>query len=204
MTAAIQTLLPLVVESAPAQVVRMLSDYPDEFIVAMLQMLNPAMAQDVLQSVAPDRRQKIMAAAAPETRRQWMRNEIYGEDTVGHMMEPPLAVYSPETTIAEATSDLRLLSKRAFITYLWVVDSQEHLLGVVVMREMLLSENPNQRLEEIMIRNPFHLRPDMTLTAAMKETVVRHFPIYPVCDGERKLVGLLRGQMLSSRPRPSN
>ena len=193
---AIQALLPRVVELAPAEVVNMLQPYPAEFAVQMLELLNPSTAQDVLKKFPSERRQKVLAAAAPELRQQWMRNEAYGEHTIGHMMEPPLGVYGPETTIAAATADLRHLSRKAFITYVWVVDKEERLLGVVVMREMLISEDHSQRLEEIMIRNPFCLTPDMTLAAAMKETVVRHFPVYPVCDDERRLVGLMRGQML--------
>jgi len=95
----------------------MLAPYPDDFAMQMLELLHPGVAQDVLARFPSERRQHILAAAPQETRRQWMRNEAYGENTIGHMMEPPLAVYRPETTIAEATTHLRDLSKRAFITY---------------------------------------------------------------------------------------
>jgi magnesium transporter len=42
----------------------------------------------------------------------------------------------------------------------------------------------------------FTLKPTMELTAAMKETVNRHYPVYPVCDDEGNLLGLVRGQNL--------
>ena len=77
-----------------------------------------------------------------------------------------------------------------------MVDADEKLVGVVVMREMLLSENPAQTLGEIMIPNPFAFTPDMSLNDAMKASIVRHFPVYPVADTAGKLVGLVRGQML--------
>ena len=193
---AITALLPALVETSPAEAVKMLADYPDDFVVKMLALLNPAAAQDVIGLFASERRQKIMAEAPDETRRQWMRNESYPDDTIGHMMEPPLAVYGPKTTIVEATADLRQLAKRALITYVFVVDENERLVGVVVMREMLLSENPAQTLGEIMIPHPFAFTPDMSLNDAMKASVVRHFPAYPVCDTDGRLVGLVRGQML--------
>jgi magnesium transporter len=196
MNATIQALIPVVMESAPADVPKLLEDHKDDVVVALLASLNPAIAQEILGSFPTGRRQMIMAAAPPETRRQWTRNEAYDENTIGRMMEPALGVYRPETTIAAATAELRDLAKRAFITYLWVADEQERLLGVVVMRDMLLSEDTSQRLEEIMIRNPFYLRPEMSLTDAMKETVIRHFPVYPVCDSAGQLVGVIRGQMM--------
>lgn len=192
----IETLMPALVATAPTEAVKMLEPYPDEFVVHVLALLNPAAAQDVIERFPSDRRQKIMAAASPETRRQWMRNEAHAPETIGHMMEPPLAVYHPDTTIAEATADLRQLTKRALITYVFVVDAEEKLVGVVVMREMLLSENPRQTLGEIMIPKPFAFTPEMSLNDAMKASVVRHFPVYPVCDAGGKLVGLVRGQML--------
>jgi magnesium transporter len=110
-------------------------------------------------------------------------------------MEPPLAVFRPEETVGEATEQIRHLVKRAFITYGFVTDENDRLLGVVVMREMLLSDK-NQRVDEIMLKNPFYLTPEMTLTAAMKAVLMRHYPVYPVCDREGRLIGLMRGQML--------
>jgi len=180
----------------PGEAVSMLKGHPVETVVRVLESLNPAVAQDVLGAFPEDLLGGIKAAAPPELRTQWERNGKFGENMVGRMMEPPRAVYPPDTTIAMATEDLRLVSKHAFVTYLWVVDAESRLTGVVVMRDMLLTEDKSTRLDEIMIRDPFHLEPGMTLSLAMRETAVRHFPVYPVCDDAGKLVGLVRGQML--------
>src|SRR5204863_9479520 len=133
----------------------------------VLVLINPSIAQDILEQMPPERRQQVMAAAAPETRRQWVRNEAYPEGTIGRMMDPALAVFGPATTIDQAVEALRLLARRAFITYLWVVDAQERLIGVVVMRDMLLGE-PQQRLDEVMLKEPFFLTPELKSTDAMK------------------------------------
>jgi magnesium transporter len=47
-----------------------------------------------------------------------------------------------------------------------------------------------------MYTNVFALQPEMALTDAMKLTVNRHIPVYPVCDAEGRLIGLVRGQNL--------
>lgn len=191
----IHTLLPTVVARAPGEAASMLDHYPDDFVAQMLASLNPSLAQSVLERFKIERRQKIIAAAPPEIRQQWIRNEGYPENAIGHMMEPALAVFQPATTVAEATSELRHFVTRAFITYVFVVDENEHLRGVVAMREMLLAR-PDQGLDEIMIRDPFYLTPEMQLVQAMKATMVRHYPVYPVCNADGKLIGLIRGQML--------
>jgi magnesium transporter len=182
-------------EQSPKEAVAMLSSHSDAFIEQVLQTLNPATRQNLLDCFPRSRRELILAAAAPEHRRQWLANDAYPEDSLGRLMEPPVAVFGPDVTIAEATERLRSLVAHAFVTYAFVVDEGERLLGVVAMREMLLGRS-DQRLEEIMIRNPFALTPEMDLTEAMRATVTRHFPVYPVCDAGGRLIGLVRGQML--------
>jgi magnesium transporter len=184
-----------VVERDPHEAVKMLEPYPDEFVVQMLELLNPASAINILQRFAPPRRQAILATASPETDQQWMRNQTYPERTIGRLMQPPLAVFRPQTTVAEATEQIRHLARKAIITYGFVTDEQEKLLGVIVMRDLLLAQS-NQRLEEIMLGDPFYLTPEMSLPEAMRAVLVRHYPVYPVCEKTGRLIGLLRGQML--------
>jgi magnesium transporter len=184
-----------IVERDPHEAVKMLEPYPDEFVVQMLELLNPVAALKILQRFKSTRRETILATASPETTRQWMRNQTYPARTVGQLMQPPLAVFRPTTTVAEATEQIRRLAGKTIITYAFVTDEQERLLGVVVMRDMLLAQR-SQTLEEIMLRDPFFLTPEMSLTEAMRAVLVRHYPVYPVCEKPGQLIGLVRGQML--------
>src|SRR6266496_2454072 len=183
------------VERDPHEVVKMLEPYPDEFVVRMLELLNPASAVNILQRFDPPRRHTILATASVEGTQQWMRNQTYPERAIGRLMQPPLAVFRPQTTVAQATEQIRQLARKAIITYGFVTDEQEKLLGVIVMRDLLLAQS-NQRLEEIMLANPFYLTPEMSLPDAMRAVLVRHYPVYPVCEKTGRLIGLLRGQML--------
>jgi len=64
-----------------------------------------------------------------------------------------------------------------------------------VLRDLFLA-SPDQTMAGIMIKPPFYLRPEMTLLDAMRGTVGRHYPVYPVCDAGGHLLGLVRGQAL--------
>jgi len=164
-----------VVERDPREAVKMLEPYPDEFVVKMLELLNPAAALKILQRFDLSRRETILATASTETTQQWMRNQTYPERTVGRLMQPPLAVFRPTTTVAEATEQIRRLAKKTIITYAFVTDDQDKLLGVVVMRDMLLAQR-GQRLEEIMLPDPFYLNPEMSLPEAMKAVLDSPLP----------------------------
>ncbi len=117
------------------------------------------------------------------------------ERYIGDIMAPPVGVFAPETTVAEATGQLREHVKTAFITYLYIVDPEGRLLGLVVMREMLLAQ-PGDTLESIMLREPFALQRSMPLEEALRQALKKHFPVYPVVDARQRLVGLIRGDEL--------
>ena len=53
-----------VVERDPREAVKMLQPYPDEFVVKMLELLNPAATQKILQRFDLSRRETIQPAMA--------------------------------------------------------------------------------------------------------------------------------------------
>jgi magnesium transporter len=137
----------------------------------------------------------VLAAAAPEQRQQWTRNLSYPEETVGRLMEPPQPVFPPALTVGETIGRIREIAKTSFVTYGFVTDVKGVLLGIVTMRDLLLSDHAT-RLEDVMLREPFVLRPAMPLVDAARLVVAHHFPVYPVCDGHGTLVGTVRGRAL--------
>jgi magnesium transporter len=170
----------------------------DEMAARALALLNPAEAVDILGRIDPDRRALIVAAAPGGRGAQWTIDLQYDETSVGRLMEPPLAVYGTETTVRDAVESLRELVQRAFITYIFVTDTEKRLVGVLAFRELLFAR-PDQKLGEIMLRDPFSLKPDMPLVDAMRAVVTRHYPAYPVTDHAGQLIGVVRGQSLFER-----
>ncbi|MFM7606932.1 MAG: magnesium transporter, partial [Prosthecobacter sp.] len=106
-----------------------------------------------------------------------------------------VAVFRLSMTVGETIAALRKLTLKASITYGYVTDEENRLLGVLVMRDLMLSE-PEKPITEVMYSNIFTLSPVMPLTEAMKEAVNRHYPVYPVCDVDGHMLGLVRGQTL--------
>jgi magnesium transporter len=170
-----------------------LQEIPAPQVAQLLASLPPARANVLLAAMAPERRGAIMAAAPAGT--DWADSQRYEEGTVGRLIEDPPAVFVSTTTVAEAVEALRDVVKKRLVTYLWVVDGAQKLQGVVAFRDLLYAER-DRRLDEIMIRAPFFLRPRMDLVDAMREVVTRHYPVYPVCEDDGRLVGQVRGQVL--------
>ena len=120
------------------------------------------------------------------------------ENTVGEMMEPALAVLPQTTTVQEAMAFLRNHKTPQQITYLYVTGADDKLIGLIVIRDLILAQ-PNQTLTDVMLPDPFALTTDMDLGEAIKAAIYRHYPVYPVVDADRHLIGLVRGWRLFER-----
>lgn len=117
---------------------------------------------------------------------------------VSELTEPARGVLTSGTTVQQAIDYLRKAESVGDITYLYVVDETQKLLGLVVMRDLLLAQL-SQPVDDIMIHRPFALSPAMEIGDAIRAAVRRHYPVYPVVDAQGKLVGIVRGWRLAER-----
>lgn len=117
---------------------------------------------------------------------------------VADLMEPARAVFTADDRVEQAIEFLRGAGSVSDITYLYIVDAQQRLTGLVVMRDLLLAR-PGQALGEVMLREPFRFGAETDLAEAIHGAFRRHYPVYPVCDAEGRLLGIVRGWKLFER-----
>ena len=167
----------------------------DAEIAATLAELGPRHAIDILKKFSSERRGRIAAATLSGEGEQWLKDWKYPENSVGRLVETAHAVFDPKERVRDVVEAMRELVKRELITYIFATDADGHLVGVVTFRDLLYAHD-DQVLGDVMVPNPFVLRPEMSLVDAMREVVTRHYPVYPVCDAEGHLIGKVRGQVL--------
>jgi magnesium transporter len=177
---------------APPDAAILLCKEDTQVIIQVLKKVRPRFARKILQGFPKDLRNRILPDLSQALSSQLPRDTPYKAGTIGRFMEPPVGLFKPDMSVQQAVEQLREEMKTSFITYGYVVDDENKLLGVVAMRELLLAF-PTQRLDALMIENPFSLKPDLPKHEAVQKVLYRHYPIYPVCDDEGRLVGLLRG-----------
>ncbi len=180
---------------SPGEAAKLLAEYPASLTAEVLQELPPALTQDILAELPGGLVDGIVHAAPEQTVAQWRINQQFAQGSIGRMMEPVRAVFRPQMTVRDTVEQLRSLVRTAFITYGYIVDDGGRLLGIVTMRDLLFAADDAQ-LDSIMLRNAFCLNPELPLTDAMKLVLDRHYPVYPVCDAEGRLLGLVRGQTM--------
>jgi magnesium transporter len=179
----------------PAEAAEELTQHDPALIHHVLQAISPGTAGDIIAEMNEEDRRRLFATGPQHLTQQWSVNQTFEDDSVGFLMEPPYGVFKPSDTVGEVTRRIRDLVKTVLVTYCFVVDDGGRLVGIVTMRDLLVADD-EARLEDVMLRNPFSLRPATPLKDAMKQVLNRHFPVYPVCDDTGRLIGLVRGQAM--------
>jgi magnesium transporter len=116
-----------------------------------LRSLPPDDAADLIQAAALDRRDALLALLDDPTRREVTALLAYAEDNAGGLMNPRYLRLRPEMTVDEAISYVRkqMREQTRTIYYLYVLDGEQRLLGVVSFSN-LLSATARSRVAEIM------------------------------------------------------
>lgn len=93
-------------------------------------------------------------------------------------------------TVREALETIRQHGIGEKVIYFYVVDEQEHLLGIVPTRR-LLTASPEQRLGEIMVTRVVALPHTATILEACELFVLHRFLAFPVLDEQRRILGVV-------------
>jgi magnesium transporter len=184
-----------VTRRAPLDALVLLEREPDDVVVQVLEHIEPDLAVRILSHMD----EKHAATLAPNIQREigerWSVNLGYEPDSVGRIMQPPGDAFPGSMTVAELVEKLRASASSTQIIYAFVVDEDMRLQGLVVLRDLLFAR-AEDRLDALMITDPFYFKASAAIDDAVQATLLRHYPIYPVCDAERRLVGQIRGYAL--------
>lgn len=107
---------------------------------------------------------------------------------------PVQTVIHVNQTIEEALADLRQKSISDKIVYIYVVDEENRLQGVVPTRALLLSD-PKMPISEVMQTQVVCLQGSQTLQEALEFLETHHLLALPVVDEENHLLGIIDVQL---------
>ncbi len=147
--------------------------------VVLLKRLDPEVVESLLPLVAKADRQDIRTLLS------------YPEHSAGSVMTTEYATLTTDLTVSEAISRLRLQATSAeTIYYVYVVDPERHLVGMVSLHELILAR-PTARIESIMQREVISVPVDAD-QEDVAQTMARYdFLALPVVDAENRIVGIV-------------
>jgi magnesium transporter len=164
---------------SPKQIAELLGEMADDDATLLASRLEDPLASQVFAE---------MEAEPAADVRELLEHE---EQTAGRIMTRDFFALDEDLTVAEAIAALQRRSEEfEMVLYVYVVDKRNHLVGVVSLRQLLITP-PSTQLKRIMSPNVISAR-----TTTDQEEVARLVAEYnllaiPILDDEDKLVGIV-------------
>jgi magnesium transporter len=162
-----------------------------EEISVLLQELPADDAAHLLSGLPEDRREDVLTLMKME--RSIVAKELlqYPENTAGRIMTPDVFSLREGVTVGEAVTALQRSSDRLeMVFYLYVVDDRNHLVGVVALRQLLLSP-PATTLKRLMTTDVIKVRAEDDQEEVARIVAKFNVVAVPVVDNSNRLIGMV-------------
>jgi magnesium transporter len=157
-----------------------------------IRQLDPDDAADLIQAGPRDERHGLLELLDEPTRREVSALLAYAEDEAGGLMSPRYVRLRPEMSVDEAISYLRRAARERVETiyYIYVLDAERHLLGVVSFRDLFAA--PSYSLvRDVMRTDVVTVPPDLDQEAVADVIAEHDLMAVPVVDDERRIRGIV-------------
>ncbi|MFN6482015.1 MULTISPECIES: magnesium transporter [unclassified Nostoc] len=158
---------------------------------------------DIVDQMSPDDRarlfdelpakvvNRLLEQLSPTERQATAQLLGYEADTAGRIMTLELISLKENFTVSEALERIRNLANASeMIYYLYVMDAERRLTGIVSLRELVTSQ-PEQIIGEIMTRDVVYVHTDTDQEEVARLIQRYDFLAVPVVDREQRLVGIV-------------
>ena len=146
----------LIEDISDDQAADLMEELPPEYAAAILEELNRDHQVDVLGEIDDVRAEAILDEMDREDADEARHLLEYDEDCAGGIMISEFLAYARDKTISEVLENLEA-NREAYadynVQYLYVVDEERRLVGVLRMHDLLFPKRP-ARLCDVMIPNP--------------------------------------------------
>jgi magnesium transporter len=157
----------------------------------VLEKMQPDEAADILGDMSSKKAKAILDRMEKEEAADVEELLEHDEDTAGGLMTTEYLAFPPEQTASEAIEEIRRQSPETeLIYYIYVIDSEEHLLGVLSLRDLIMS-SATIPLKELMRTNPKKITAE-TKQKDVAELVSKYNLLaVPVVDESNHLLGII-------------
>jgi magnesium transporter len=146
---------------------------------------------DLLQRLEPKVVESLLRLVDEADRRDIATLVKYPENTAGALMTTDYAWLPANITVEQALDRLRLQAPNSeTIYYVYVLDEQRRLLGVVTLRELILAPR-KAVVSEVMDRQPVTVKVSDDREKVAQEITRLDLLAIPVVDADNRLVGIV-------------
>ena len=169
----------------------LISSLSKEKVVQLINDMTPGQAADILSVLPSSEAYVILEALNRETAKKIQSIISKQEEKVLHYTTQKILKFSPDTTVEYVQNDYpRHARDKDVIMYIYVVDVQDTLLGVIDLKELLQADD-RALLKDIMVENVISLNTESSLKEASQSFARYDFRALPVTDEKNRIVGVI-------------
>lgn len=168
-----------------------LSKLKDETLTRLLERLAPDAAKGIVAQL-PRRRMQHVLATMKVTEAAEIRELLqFKKDTAGSIMNTEFVAFADNFTAGQALEELRKKGDKAEqIYYLYIVDAEGFLKGVISLRELIFAE-PSAMLVSLIKRKPVYARLREHVDKVAEKFTKYNLIAIPVVGKDKKLEGII-------------
>ena len=156
----------------------------------ILEASHPTLAADLLFRLERATRNRLLDAISPARAEDLKRMTEYGPRRAGGRLDPRAPALPETLSVSEVFERLRAYPA-GVMHYVYAIDSERRLTGVVNMRELMLAP-PDAPLGTILARSPEALFAHDPLEVIARHAGWKRNHALPVIDRDRRFLGALR------------
>ena len=171
---------------APEEGGKLFRELPSDFSADLLPFLPEKLVDIWLEAIPKSRAEEIETLAD------------YDEESAGSVMSAEFVALRQDATVSDALVRLRRLAAvNRNVSYVYVIDEEARLTGVLLMRDLVLAQ-PEVRLRNVMIENVVRVYVDEDIHDVSDVLQERRLLALPVVDRDERLQGVVLATQLTS------
>jgi magnesium transporter len=176
----------------------LLKEIPTNTFKEVVENLSPEQGAAIIVNIPQEVRKRLLECLSNKTRQIIQELLIFPVDSAGSIMTTNFIAFHTEIKVKDAIQRIRSLAfQKETSSYVYVIDNENHLVGVLNMRDLLLA-SPEAKLESVMIKDVFTINAFTDREEVANQLSSRRYFAAPVVDNEGKLLGIVNSDQLLS------
>lgn len=177
-------------ELEPQDAADILKELPVDQIASCFRLTPSDDVPPVLQFLPEELRDSVLAKMGEKPSEEIKGLLHYEEETAGRIMSQDFYALNQNTNVSDAITAMQLEGEVESAFYLYVVDDENHLVGVVSIRQLLFAR-PNTKLKDIMNADLITVDTETDQEEVARQVADYNLVAIPVVDSENKLLGVV-------------
>lgn len=159
-------------------------------LVDIVRLLPPDDATDILGDMPPDRLQQMLDQLPQHIANNISKLLSYDPQSAGGIMTPNFFALLDTTSVSEAMRTLRSAGQAETVFYIYVIDGEKRLVGVVSLRQLVMAD-PDATLRDLMETEVLSANIEEDQEQVANMITQYDFLALPVVDHAHRLVGII-------------